>query len=94
MEEFLFEIGDYVRIQSRSFMESDEAWAKYCLVHWIVATANQTATIVKRKMHRDYGPIYYLDLDDGKWFYCEDLLILEDKGVTVHEEELMAIICI
>lgn len=94
MEEFLFEIGDCVRIRSRSFMESNEAWAKYCLTHWIVATANQTATIVKRKMHRDYGPIYYLDLDDGRWFYCEDLLISDGESVTVDEDELMSVIYI
>lgn len=94
MEEFLFEIGDYVRIQSRSFMESDGAWGKYCLTPFIIETANQTGKVVNRRISFDYGPIYYLDLDGGKWFYCEDLLISDGESVTVNEEELMSIICI
>ena len=94
MEEFLFEIGDYVRIQSTAFMMSDKAWTRYCLVDPIIRSANKTSTIVSRKISEKYGPVYRLDLDGGEWFYCEDLLILEDKGITVHEEELMSIICI
>lgn len=94
MEEFLFEIGDYVRIQSKAFMDSDGAWGKYCLTPFIIETANQTATVVKRRMSRDYGPIYYLDLDGGKWFYCEDLLIPDGESVTVNEDELMSVIYI
>ena len=94
MKKFLFEIGDCVRIQSKAFMDSDGAWGKYCLTPYIIETANQTATVVKRRMSRDYGPIYYLDLDGGKWFYCEDLLIPDEESVTVNEDELMSVIYI